>query len=430
MQESLRVLVIAYYFPPMGFSGVQRVLGFVRYLPSSGWLPTVLTVTPRAYLAHDESLLDAIPPEVEVIRTDSPDPLRWLSRKEARTLDFGSERWRKWLQRWSQLVFIPDNKIGWMRPALQAGRKLLSEKPFDLIFSSAPPYTAHLIGMRLSQEFDLPLITDFRDPWVANPRHFYPTLLHRRRHEKLERKVVQHSDFCTVINRQIKETLLPHFHRAEGFHRVHIIPHGYDPADRLDEPLVEEGERLSLLYTGSFYDAQQPDVFLQGVRHFLDRNPGWEHRLELHFAGLMPPEKRMLIDALGLTAMVKLYGYLPHREVVRLLRSASVLWLTVGRQRGEELISLSKLGEYIGTGKPILGLVPEGAARELLQRYRAAYLCEPDAPEEVARMLEQITQDWERGTFPEPEPMVIRTHSREYLAGQLAGVFSRVLTAL
>ncbi len=430
MTDMLSVLVVAYYFPPMGFSGVQRVLGFVRYLPSYGWLPTVLTVTPRAYFAQDETLLSLIPPEVTVVRTDSPDPLRWLGKGKARTVNFGSERRRKWMHHLSQFLFIPDNKIGWLKPALEAGRQILSEQPHDVIFSSAPPYTAHLIGMKLSREYGLPLVADFRDPWVANPRHIYPTPIHLRRHRQLEREVVQHSDACTVINRHIKETLLSHFRGTEGFHRVHILPHGYDPADRLAEPLEGEDDRLSFLYTGAFYDAQQPDVFLHGVRRFLDRHPAWRERLVLHFAGLMPPEKIELIRTLQLESLVVSHGYVSHTAVVQLLRRASILWLTVGRQKGEALISLSKLGEYIGTEKPILGLVPGGAARDMLQRYGASYLCEPDDPEGVARLLERITVDWEQGTLPEPDASFVRTHSRRYLAGRLAGVFGQVFAEL
>src|SRR5258706_4294618 len=138
METPRNVLVIAYYFPPMGLSGVQRTLKFVKYLPQFGWQPTILTVTPTGYYAQDYTLLEEIHPlHIDVERVGSLDP-NWLFRKKG-VVKMPSERMRKILTFFSDSLFIPDNKIGWKRQAYKAAEKLFEKKKFDIIFATAPP---------------------------------------------------------------------------------------------------------------------------------------------------------------------------------------------------------------------------------------------------------------------------------------------------
>ena len=184
-----RVLVVAYYFPPLGLSGVQRVAGFVRHLPEYGWQPTVITAKPGGYFAHDKSLWSPIEDAgIRVVRTKSLDPTRLF--RSGATVRLPQETRRQTLSYISNWLFIPDNKLGWKPFALRAGLRQAAAQRFDAVFSSAPPYTGHLIGRKLSRTLKLPLITDFRDDWVGNPRHIYPTALHRRLHIQQERQVL------------------------------------------------------------------------------------------------------------------------------------------------------------------------------------------------------------------------------------------------
>ncbi len=186
-----RVLVIAYYFPPMGLSGVQRTLKFVKYLPKFSWRPTVLTVEPRGYYAKDESLMrDLDNPEITVVRTAPAGPGK-LSRKDI--VELPPERMRKTLSRFSDVLFIPDNKVGWISDAVKRALQLHKENPFDLIFSTAPPFTDFLIGAAVKAKINKPLVLDYRDPWVDYPFKFYPTPLHKQRNIVLERRALRAS---------------------------------------------------------------------------------------------------------------------------------------------------------------------------------------------------------------------------------------------
>lgn len=417
------MLVVAYYFPPMGLSGVQRVAKFVKYLPDFGWRPTVLTVEPGGYFAYDETLLREVEAAgVEIVRTPSWDPTRLFGRK--RTVALPDESTRRRLSNLSQFFFVPDNKLGWLPHAVRAGRRLLRAQAFDAVFSSAPPYTAHLVAARLARQSGRPLIADFRDDWVDNPRHVYPTRWHRRLHERLERRVVRASRRVTAINAHIRDALVRRNGGDAVARRISVLPQGFDPADFERPAAPRDPARMRLLYSGVFYDAQTPDVFLRALAAWLERRPGARDRVEAVFVGLVPEASRALAERLGLGGVVRYEGYLAHDEAVARLRSADALWMTIGRRPGAEGISTSKLFEYFGAGKPILALVPEGAAREALAPHRAAVVVDPDDASAAAAALDDLFRRWEEDRLPRPDPEYVRRFDRRRLAGKLAALLS------
>ncbi|MBI4811407.1 MAG: glycosyltransferase, partial [Ignavibacteriales bacterium] len=237
IQKSFRnVLVIAYYFPPLGLSGVQRTLKFVKYLPQFGWQPTVLTVTPTGYYAQDYTLLDELHPQhIAIERVGSLDPNRLFRHKGV--VRMPSERWRKIFTFISDTFFIPDNKIGWKRKALKKAEGLFRKKNFDVIFATAPPFTDFLIGKELHKKFNKPLVIDYRDPWHEYPYKYYPTPLHKLWNYKLEKKVLKASSRILVTSRKTKELILKRF-KFLHYNDITILPHGYDPLAILEVPLV------------------------------------------------------------------------------------------------------------------------------------------------------------------------------------------------
>ncbi len=424
-----RVLVIAYYFPPMGLSGVQRTAKFVKYLPDAGWEPTVLTCEPGGYFAFDHSLLEEIEDAgIEIIRTRGWDPTRLFRGKEVVTLP--DEHRRRWFATFSQFLFAPDNKIGWFSAARRAGLEALDRLQHDAIFSTAPPYTSHLVGRSLSVRTGTPLVLDFRDDWLGNPRHAYPTSLHRSVSAKLERNALQTADRVVAVNEFIRRNLL---HRNLGVvdpEDVVVISQGYDPRDferKGSADLVSE--RFTLVYAGVFYDAQTPDYFLHGLADLLSRRPELRDRIEAVFVGLLPVSAAEVIARLGLDPVVRHTGYLPHDDAIAYLCASDVLWMTVGRAQGAETISTSKLFEYFGARKPVLGLVPSGAARDALQRYEAAEIVEPDAVSEISAAIERLFEAWENNRLPVPKRSTIEQFDRRKLAKSLGTLFDGVLAA-
>ena len=415
------LLVVAYYFPPLGLSGVQRVAGFVRHLPDYGWQPTVLTAKPGGYFAHDESLWAPIEDMgIRVIRTRSLDPTRLF--RTGRTVRLPSESRRRILASVSNWLFIPDNKIGWLPFAVRAGVQIARTRTFRAIFSSAPPYTGHLVGQVLSKHLGIPLITDFRDDWVGNPRHTYPTVVHHRLHRWMEKNVLLRSSAVTAINAPILNAIQK---RHKGLQvRGDVIPHGYDEYEPRN--LFPRSKRLTLVYTGVFYDVQTPDYFLRGLRRYIAHHPEMRAQLSIIFAGLVPNGFHDIVRTLELEDIVHYMGYLKQSEVVELHHAADILWMTIGSRPGASGISTGKLFEYMGTGKPILALIPPGTARETLHCYRSSYLATPESLEEIVCVLKQIQNDWQKGTFPEHDPTFRLKFRRRYLTQELSKLLDSV----
>ncbi len=138
-----KVLVIAYYFPPMGLSGVQRTLKFVKYMKEYNWEPTVLTAGDIGYYAHDYSLLKEIEnSNIRILRTQGKEPNAVL--KKYGTIKLPKEKIRKLFNRISQTLFIPDNKISWSKKAVKYASELLSKENFDVIFVTCPPFSSFI----------------------------------------------------------------------------------------------------------------------------------------------------------------------------------------------------------------------------------------------------------------------------------------------
>lgn len=417
------VLVVAYYFPPLGLSGVQRIAGFVRNLPEYGWQPTVLTAKPGGYFAYDESLWSPIEKMgITVIRTRSLDPTRLY--RSGSTVKLPGESKRQVLSSISNWLFIPDNKLGWMPFAVSAGLHQATMQNFSAVFSSAPPYTGHLIGKKLSRRLRLPLVVDFRDDWVGNPRHDYPTTFHRKRHIQLERQVLTQSSAITTINRPILDAL--NKRHPDLQRKGEVIPHGFDESRFTEMKPAPSGRKLTLIYTGVFYDAQTPEYFLRGLSGFTTHTPRMSTKISVIFAGLVPSGFTDLVRILKLQDIVECVGYLQHDRIVELQQKADILWMTIGSRPGASGISTGKLFEYMGTRKPILALVPQGTARQSLLRYGAAYIAEPESKDDVMRALIEITDDWEKGNFPLPNELFVSKFSRNRLTQTLSGVLNFV----
>jgi glycosyltransferase involved in cell wall biosynthesis len=423
-----RLLVVAYYFPPMGLSGVQRIARFVKYLPEFGWRPEVLTVDPAGYFAYDASLLDELTARgIPIHRTGSLDPTRLFGRR--RVVRLPDEPTRRRFSAWSHWLFVPDNKIGWMPAALRRGRQLLEVTAFDAILATAPPYTSTLIGRRLAAA-TVPLVLDFRDDWLGNPRHIYPTLLHRRLHGRLERRALQAATRVITINERIRDAMWSRHRDAVPPDSFVVLPQGYDAEDFAGPAPSRSEGRCLFVYSGVFYDRQSPDTFLKALARVVARHPAWRERVCARFVGLLPAYVTGLARSLGIEDIIEATGYLPHSEVILHLRAADVLWLTVGPGPGQEQISTSKLYEYFGTDRPILGLVPDGAARDALLADGASLVVPPDEVGAVADAIERLVRLHGEGALPQPPPASRSRYDRRRLTAELAAHLNAAVSTL
>ncbi|MFW5972501.1 MAG: glycosyltransferase, partial [Bacteroidota bacterium] len=235
-----RVLILSYYFPPSGGPGVQRVLKFTRYLPETGWMPTVVTVDPKfaAYPNLDPDLEKEVPEEVLVHRTRSWDPYALYARVQGKrkeeTVGVGflgedvrnpAQRFGRWLR---ANVFLPDARVGWMPFCVREAVRLTGSQPFDAIISSGPPHSVHLSGLLVQRWTGLPWLADFRDPWTEID--FYQdlpmTAAARAVDRAFERLVLGRANGVSVVGPAIER-----MYREKSDGAVRTIFNGYDEQD-------------------------------------------------------------------------------------------------------------------------------------------------------------------------------------------------------
>ncbi|MBI3587227.1 MAG: glycosyltransferase family 4 protein [Ignavibacteriales bacterium] len=421
--EFRKVLVIAYYFPPMGLSGVQRTAKFVKYLPQYGWKPTVLTVTPTGYYAMDDSLLKEVEQAgTEILRANSLDPNR-LFRKQG-VVKMPSELVRKVLQFAGDTMFFPDTKIGWKRSAVKAASELMKREQFNLIFATAPPQTDFLIGETLKKRFGLPLVLDYRDAWLDYPFKYYPTPLHTYIHYRMEKRVLKASDRIIVTLRRVKESILKHYLGLD-YKDVVIIPQGYDPEDfkSLTQSKSSPRKKMCITHAGTFYAGRNPSVMLQALHNVFHEFPNLRGRIELKLIGNVRGEDQSFVNKLRLQQDVTFLGYLEHRDCTKQLVESDILWIALDNN----FQSPGKLYEYIGARRPILGSIVDGYMKQLILESKSGVCIPPTDVKAHETAIVELFSQYEKNQLKQMSSDFAQKYNRLMLTGELAKQFESLM---
>ncbi len=434
-----RVLVLTYYFPPAGGSGVQRVLKFVKYLPAFGWRPTVLTVDPAraAYPNLDPTLVEEIPPEVEVMRTASWDPyaayarLTGRAKGEAVSTGFvkeGELDWKTRLARWLRAnVFIPDARVGWVPFAVREASRLLKAENFDLILSTGTPHSTHVAAWWLKQRTGLPWVADFRDPWTdISYYHELPmTAPVRALNAALERAVLRRADAVLSVSDGVGRLL-----QAKGdLARYETILNGFDPEDVGEEGDAAPDPGLFVLaHVGTLTAQQHAPGLVQALATRYEMSKAWRQRLRVRFVGEVDPAIVAAYEATGLGAAVEQAGYVPHPEAIEAMRRADVLWVAVQRVPRNDGILPAKTFEYLRVGRPILGIAPpDGDLATVLHHTGGGAVFAHDDATSIGSFLDAQFERVQRGQPPHSlADEALRCYDRRELTRRLAGIFDEL----
>jgi glycosyltransferase involved in cell wall biosynthesis len=432
-----KVLIISYYFPPSGGAGVQRVLKLVKYLPRYGWQPVVLTVNENAdFPARDPSLLAEISKETSVHRTRIFEPYglyrKWTGKKKTDPIDIAAnaqttggsaaEKLSEWVR---ATFFIPDARRFWKRPAMAEAVKILRSEKIDLIFSSAPPYTCHLIGMALRGRNAVPWVADFRDSWVgwlSTPtRWWLPEKIDRH----LERSVLTRADRIVSVSNGVKRDLLSRNPEIEP-NKWSVIPNGYDGSDFEGLTAAPRRDRFVLTYTGSMYGKRNPETILAAVQSLFAANPEFRNRLLIRFVGRVDVRYVNAFQKLG--DAFEHIPYVPHRVSLGYLLDSTALLLVIDEAAAASSIVTGKLYEYLRAARPILAVAPEGEAAALIRSLGAGSVVSSDDPAEAEKTLLGWMRLWDEGKpIPCASVADVLRFERKALTGEMAALFDETI---
>ncbi len=371
---SKRVLIITYYWPPAGGAGVQRWLKFVKYLPEFGWKPVVYTVKDGEYPALDPSLEKDVPPGITVIRRKIFEPYlyykKFIGQNPSQKIQAGflseeeKPRRKERIARWIRgNLFIPDARRFWIRPSIRFLTRYLRKHPVDVIVSTGPPHSMHLIALGLKKKLKIPWVADFRDPWTQIDfyQELHLTRWADKKHQRLEREVVLHSDGIITVTR----TMLEEFKKL-GARNCHFIPNGFDSDDLPSEPLSPP-EKFIITHAGSINPDRNPET-LWKVLEEMTKDPIFAKALEIRLIGHVDVSVKRSIHEHHLESFTRFIPYLPHEEVLKAERQAAVLLLLINQTPNARGILTGKLFEYLAVGRPILLLGPiDGEAAVILK---------------------------------------------------------------
>ncbi len=360
-----RVLIITYYWPPSGGAGVQRWLKFAKYLPEFGWQPVVYTPSNPEYPSIDESLLKDVPESCEVIRQPITEPYdlyrKVVGLKSGEKIQTGflteSEKPKKGeaFARWVRgNFFIPDARMLWVKPSVKFLVKYLKDHPVDLIVSTGPPHSMHLIARKLKARTGLRWIADFRDPWTNID--FYEELrltpMADRKHRRLERQVLEESDAVLVIG----TTMKTEFAQSVSAAKIHVVPNGFDAEDSENESVLPDAA-FTIAHIGSFSPARNPHTLWKALAE-LKREGHSAGTMRIKTVGKVDVSVRRSIDEAGLTENFIHIPYLPHDQVIREQKKSSALLLVVNNTKNAKGILTGKVFEYLASKRPIVAIGP------------------------------------------------------------------------
>lgn len=357
-----RALIITYYWPPAGGPGVQRWLKFVKYFREFGVEPIVYAPENPNYPLVDENFSSEIPSDIEILKQPINEPYRFaklFSKKKTKQISSGIIS-KKEISAMEKLMlyirgnfFIPDARVGWVKPSVEFLSKYISENAVDVVITTGPPHSLHLIGMQLQKELNIKWIADFRDPWTTI--HYHKSLLlnksSERKHKELEASVLKTADLVTVTSPTTKKefemiTETP----------IEVITNGFDISEKVE---FEMDSTFSISHIGSLLSERNPEVLWKVLAEICKENSSFKKDLQLKFAGTVSEEVKQSLENFKLLENCGFLGYVSHYEALKMQRQSQVLLLVEINRAETRGIIPGKLFEYLAAKRPIIALGPK-----------------------------------------------------------------------
>jgi glycosyltransferase involved in cell wall biosynthesis len=443
-----RVLMILYFFPPLGGVAMARNISNVIHLRSHGWRPVVLTPRNPAAEPRDEGALALVPDDVEVVRTASVEAghlrqlfvrLRGLARARrptqrrapngpaevpsgdpardvvARPAVPGPEGLG--LTGIRRRLFFPDDQVGWLPFAVLAATRAHRASGFDVVFSTSSPITSHLVAGLVKRLVRVPWVAEFRDPWLGNTLAPSSNRLYLAMQRRIERWIVHTADTVVCVTPSLTRL---YQERYPNVKEMVTIPNGYNRAEIGNVPRrTRRSKRFELVYAGTVDRPAELRIFLEGLDRLIERRPELLARLDVAFFGTVGSAcrdvVRQMVDGRRLGQVVRFEGFVPRLQALAAVAGADAALVLLGSGPGMDLFVGGKTYEYIGQDKQILAMLPPGDARDVLERLDWGIVANPE-PADVEQAIERLLGATPPTRRADPEGLF----DRAILAGRLA----------
>jgi glycosyltransferase involved in cell wall biosynthesis len=413
----LKVLIITYYWPPAGGSGVQRWLKFVKYLRNFGIEPIVYTVDNAKYPKEDASLIAEIPRGITVLKRPiwEPTDLLFWKQKNQQKKDISNSTNSGFLSFIRGNFFIPDPKVFWVKPSVNFLEKYLKEHKIDLIISTGPPHSMHLIANQLHQKTNIKWLADFRDPWsnLYYNKDFKQSQFAIKRNKKLEKTILKNADCVLTVSNSLKNEF------AKQAKRVEVVTNGFD-SEVLVSNASELDKKFNISYIGLLPKQSNPKLFFSALQKICAENAPFKNDLKLHFIGDISDEVKDEIEINNLSENTEFNGYVSHKKAIEYQQKAQVLLLLIPNIENAQGILTGKLFEYLTANRPIFAISPANKDLEaILGHTNTGFVVDYKNELKIKEAIEELYHRYKTGFLAVDSKNIAQYH-RKQLTKELA----------
>lgn len=424
-----KVLIITYYWPPAGGPGVQRWMKFVKYLKDFEVEPIVYIPENPDYPLLDQSLLREVPEDITILKQEIFEPYflaKFFSGKQTKKISSGiipAEKNQSLLQKFLLYIrgnfFIPDARKFWIKPSVKYLKDYIQKNNIEVIITTGPPHSVHLIGAGLKEKAGVKWFADFRDPWTQIGYHKKIKLTEssRKKHEELEKKVLQEADHIITTSYTTRKEFIDKTSKP-----ISVITNGFDEDEIADFDIEEH---FTVAHIGSLLSGRDPQNLWKVFGELVIENKNFGKDFKLKLIGAVSDDVLRSIGEYIPSENMEIAGYVNHDEALRIQRGSQVLLLVEINSEETRGIIPGKVFEYMAAGPPILALGPEGWDVEKLLKETGAgdyynYKEHQKLKRQIISYYELFKNNNLRG-----ERKNIEQFSRRNLTGQLAKILKQ-----
>ena len=428
MSSKKKVLIITYYWPPSGGSGVQRWLKFSKYLRDFNIEPVIYTVDNPSYPINDTSLESEIPLGLEVLKQPIFEPNSLLSifgnnkkKESAGFLNPNPTLLGRFFQYVRANYFIPDARKFWIKPSVKFLSNYLKNNEIDVLITTGPPHSMHIIGLVLRDKFKIKWISDFRDPWTEIDyfQQLPLTKKANKKHHQLEQEVLEKSDMVIVVGETMKKKFLKHNHNIE------VLTNGFDSYE--NSLTIELDSNFSITHVGLMNADRNPTILWEVLYEISSENIDFKNNLRIKFIGKIDDTVIQDIQVFNPKNIVRI-PYLDHEEVRKYQASSQVLLLSINQVLSAKGIITGKIFEYLQAKRPILGIGPEdGDAAAILKKTNAGNILGFNNKVELKAAVLKLYKDFKEEKLFVKSINIEQFH-RKNITRQLAQVIKKVVS--
>jgi hypothetical protein len=428
MSYKKKVLIITYYWPPAGGSGVQRWLKFSKYLRDFEIEPVIYTIDNPSYPILDKSSESEIPKDLEILKQAIFEPNSLLSifgskskKESAGFLNPNPTFFGSIIQYIRANYFIPDARKFWIQPSVNFLSNYLEKNHIDAIITTGPPHSMHIIGLELKKKLGIKWISDFRDPWTEID-YFQQLPLTKKaikKHQDLEQEVLINSDMVVVVGETMKDKFLKYTKRIE------VLTNGFDT---IETSLTQElDEKFSITHVGLMNSDRNPTILWEVLNEISNTNLNFKNDLRIKLIGKLDDAVIQDLKVFDHNT-IETIPYLDHKDISKYQASSQILLLSINEVPSAKGIITGKIFEYLQAKRPILAIGPEdGDAAMILKNTNAGTIVGFKNKTALKATILKLYKDFKE------EKLVVKSinieqYHRKNITSQLAEVIKKVVS--